>query len=170
MKTFGQYLKEQAEMQSDDSTPLKGYTADQIIDRIENLMDIFSDSIRFGVPSDMLGKATTYRDANGAIEKIKDIKHYYDQNGDEVRFYGWSIAYKGSWEATQTLKEKIKTAVDFGEEKLNMNLKKVIEYFTENKEDSDKVRSISISVDSKQAREAKAKAKEEGEDQEQFNA
>ena len=156
---FAQYIKEQSEIVPED-TKLKGYSAVQIIDRIAQLMDTLSDSVRFGVPSDNLGRSTTYRDANGAIQKIKDMQHYYDSKDEEVRFYCWSIEYAGSWKATQNLKSKIDSAGGFGEELLNMNLKKVIDYFTENAEDSDNVRSIAISMDSKSIREAKSKSGE----------
>jgi hypothetical protein len=101
----------------------------------------------------MLGRATTYRDANGAIEKIKDVQHYYESSGEDVRFYCWSIAYRGSWDATTNLKEKINSAGGFGEE-TNMNLKKIVSYFTDNREDADNVRSIAISLDSKEKRKA----------------
>jgi hypothetical protein len=151
LKSFTQYLTEEEEILSD--APLKGYTADQIIDRIGELMNFFSDSIKFGVPADLLGRASTYRDANGAIEKVKDIQHYYESSGEEVRFYCWSIAYRGSWDATNKLKDKINAAGGFGDES-NMSIKKIIEYFTNNREDSDNVRSISISLDSKEKREA----------------
>jgi hypothetical protein len=116
-------------------------------------MQVFSDSLKFGVPADMLGRATTYRDANGAIEKIKDVQHYYESSGEDVRFYCWSIAYRGSWDATTNLKEKINSAGGFGEE-TNMNLKKIVSYFTDNREDADNVRSIAISLDSKEKRKA----------------
>lgn len=151
LRSFVQYLKEEEEVSSE--APLKGYTSEQIIERIEELMTVFSDSLKFGVPSDMLGRATTYRDANGSIEKVKDIKHYYESSGEEVMFYCWSISYRGSWEATKNLKEKIQSAGGFGEES-NMNLKKIISYFGENREDADNVRSISISLDSKEKRKA----------------
>ena len=141
-----QYIKEaeEAEMIS----PLKGYKADQIIGRIEELMEVLSDQIRFGVPSDNLGRATTYRDANGAIQRIKDILHYYDSKNEPVRFYCWSVSYAGSWKAATTLRRKIDAAGGFGEQPNNVNLKKAVEYFTENPEDSDNLRSISISIDS----------------------
>lgn len=160
IKNFAQYVKEQAEASLEPTAKLKGYKADQIIDRITQLMDVLSDSVRFGVPSDNLGRSTTYRDANGAIQKIKDMQHYYDSKGEDVRFYCWSIEYAGSWKATQNLKSKIETAGGFGEELLNMNLKKVIDYFTTNAEDSDNVRSIAISMDSKSIRDAKSKSGE----------
>lgn len=162
IKPFIQYLKEQVETQISEEAPLKGYTADQIIDRISELMEILSDDVRFGVPSDTLGRATTYRDANGAIQKIKDMQHYYASKSEEVRFYCWSISYNGTWKATKNLKKKIEEAGGFGEEKLNMNLKKIIDYFTQNAEDSDNVRSISISMDSKSIRKA-MRAPEESE-------
>jgi hypothetical protein len=160
IKPFSQYLKEQSETQTDAKQPLKGYTADQIIERISQLMEILSENVRFGVPSDTLGRATTYRDANGAIQKIKDLQHYYSSKSEEVRFYCWSISYHGSWKATVNLKKKIEDAGGFGEEKLNMNLKKVIDYFTKNQEDSDNIQSISISMDSQSIRKAKQSAEE----------
>ena len=91
IKPFLQYLKEEEERTGNIERPLKGYTADQIIDRIAELMEILADAVRFGVPSDTLGRATTYRDANGAIQKIKDMQHYYESKGEDVRFYCWSI-------------------------------------------------------------------------------
>jgi hypothetical protein len=160
LKFFSQYLREQAEQSEGLDRPLKGYNADQLISRIEELMEILSDDVRFGVPSDTLGRATTYRDANGAIQKIKDMLHYYDSKGEEVRFYCWSISYNGSWKATKNLKKKIEEAGGFGESDLNMNLKKVVDYFTQNPEDSDNVRSISISMDAMSIRKATGKATE----------
>ena len=80
IKSFTTYLKEQAEVNVEVSAPLKGYTAEQIIGRISELMELLSDEVRFGVPSDTLGRATTYRDANGAIQKIKDMQHYYESS------------------------------------------------------------------------------------------
>jgi hypothetical protein len=162
IKSFTTYLKEQAEVNVEVSAPLKGYTAEQIIGRISELMELLSDEVRFGVPSDTLGRATTYRDANGAIQKIKDMQHYYESKGEDVRFYCWSISYNGSWKATKNLRKKIEEAGGFGEQELNMNLKKIIDYFTQNAEDSDNVRSISISMDAKSIREAmKSKPEEE---------
>jgi hypothetical protein len=155
LKGFTQYLKEAEETDPQTGNrPLKGYTADQIIDRISQLMEVLSDNVRFGVPSDTLGRATTYRDANGAIQKIQDMQHYYTSKNEEVRFYCWSISYNGSWNSTKTLKAKIESAGGFGEETLNMNLKKIVDYFTTNAEDSDNVRSISISMDSISIRKA----------------
>lgn len=153
LRSFSQYLTEKIES-LDLDRKLKGYTADQLIERISQLMDVLSDSVRFGVPSDTLGRATTYRDANSAIQKIRDMQLYYEKKGEDVRFYCWSISYRGSWEATQSLKEKIESSGGFGEEKMNLNLKKVISYFTENKEDSDNVATISISMDSMSIRKA----------------
>jgi hypothetical protein len=158
IKPFIQYVKESEDANPDMSRPLRGYKADQIITRISELMEVLSDDVRFGVPSDTLGRATTYRDANGAIQKIKDMQHYYDSKNEEVRFYCWSISYNGSWNATKNLKQKIDAAGGFGEEDMNMNLKKIIDYFTENAEDSDNVRSISISMDAVSIRQASAKA------------
>jgi hypothetical protein len=152
VKYFSEYITESEEAER----PLKGYTADQLISRIEEMMETLSDDVRFGVPSDNLGRATTYRDANGAIQRIKDIQHYYDSKSEDVRYYCWSISYNGSWKATTNLKNKIESAGGLGDQVNNINLKKLIEYFTTNAEDSDNVRSISISIDAKSVRKTMA--------------
>ena len=154
-----QYIKEAEEAAA--NSPLKGYPADQIITRIGDLMEVLSDQVRFGVPSDNLGRATTYRDANGAIQRIKDIVHYYDSKNEQVRFYCWSLSYGGTWKAAKNLRQKIEDAGGFGEELNNVNLKKVIEYFESNPEDSDNLRSISISIDSESIRKAMSAPKPE---------
>ena len=125
---------------------LKGYTSDDVIERIGNLMEIMPDRVKFGIPADSKGYSTSYRDANGAIEKIKDINHYYQSKGENVKFYCWNISYSGSWDATKALRSKIDEFGGFGRES-NINLKKVISYFSENSEDVDNIRSISISID-----------------------
>lgn len=173
VKFFSEYLKEQAEEQTqgvatpsstekqetetskettnDSSGPLKGYKAQQLIDRINQLMEIMPDDVKFGVPADNYGHATTYRDANGAIEKILDLDHYYSGKGEDVRFYCWNINYGGSWEASKNLRKKISDFGGLGKEQ-NLNLKKIVEYFTKNPEDVDNIRSFSISLDSKASR------------------
>jgi hypothetical protein len=155
MRSYFQYVNESEET----SKSLRGYKSETIIERIEELMEVLSDRVRFGVPSDYLGKALTSRDANGAIQRIKELTRYYAGNGESVRFYCWSIAYTGSFEATESLREKIEAAGGFGSD-LNMNLKKMIKYFSENKEDSDNVATISIGMDAKSIREAINKAKQ----------
>jgi len=145
------------------SIPLRGYDYETVISRIEELMEIMSDKVKFGVPSDNKGYALTYRDANGAIQKIQDKNHYYSGKGEEVKFYCWNISYAGSWDATQSLKEKIEEFGGFGRD-VNMNLKKVIEYFAQNPEDADNVRSISISIDSESIRKDAASNKKPAED------
>lgn len=189
VKFFRDYIKEQAEDQtqgtaapdsqekesteveanrSEDkevapSGPLKGYKAEQLVDRINKLMEIMPDDIKFGVPADNYGHATTYRDANGAIEKIMDLNHYYGGKGEEVKFYCWNINYGGSWEASKNLRKKIADFGGLGKDQ-NINLKKVIEYFTQNPEDVDNVRSFSISLDSKASRKFADKMKNQGEE------
>ena len=154
-----QYIKEAEE--AEVKSPLKGYPADQLIIRIGELMEVLSDQVRFGVPSDNLGRATTYRDANGAIQRIKDILHYYDSKNEQVRFYCWSLSYGGTWKSAKNLRRKIEEAGGFGEEMNNVNLKKVVEYFESNPEDSDNLRSLSISIDSDSIRKAMSAPKAE---------
>jgi len=144
LKKFSQFVNEAEVM----TMPLKGYPADTVISRIEELVEALSDGVKFGVPSDYLGRAIAYKDANGAIQRIKDIKHYYDGKAEDVRFYCWSISYEGSWKATKNLRSKIESAGGFGEQPNNLNLKKMVEYFVENAEDSDNVASLTIGIDS----------------------
>ena len=54
---------------------LRGYPAETVVERIGQMMEIFPDRVKFGVPSDNKGLALTYRDANGAIQKIQDVSH-----------------------------------------------------------------------------------------------
>ena len=128
------------------SNPLRGYSAEIAIKRIEEMMEIMPDRVKFGVPADNKGYSLSYRDANGAIQKIRDIQHYYSGKGEDVTFYCWNISYAGSWDATKSLREKIDEFGGFGRE-MNINLKKVISYFNGNAEDVDNVRSFSISID-----------------------
>ena len=139
------------EQEESKSAPLKGYSADVLIERISTLMEIMPDQVKFGVPSDNKGYSLTYRDANGAIQKINDLAHYYSRKGEPVKFYCWTISYSGSWDATKSLRRKIDEFGGFGNES-NMNLKKVAEYFSKNTEDTDNVRSFSISIDTKSIR------------------
>ena len=112
VKTFSEY--EVINEQESTDVPLRGYKAEKVLDRINNLMEIMPDRVKFGVPADTKGHATSYRDANGAIEKINDIQHYYSGKGEEVRFYCWNISYSGSWDATKSLRQKIDEYGGFG--------------------------------------------------------
>lgn len=157
--TFRKFEKLYEEEEVKTKSPLKGYAAEVIIKRIEEMMEIMPDRVKFGVPADNKGYSLSYRDANGAIQKIMDVAHYYSGKGEDVKFYCWNISYSGSWDATKSLREKIDEFGGFGRE-LNMNLKKVIKYFSENPEDVDNIRSISISIDSKSIRKDKSKSSE----------
>jgi hypothetical protein len=160
------YEQEQQNAEAGGEAPLRGYPADQVIARIEELMNIMPDRVKFGVPADIKGYSTSYRDANGAIEKINDINHYYSGKGEEVRFYCWNISYSGSWDATKSLRAKIDEAGGFGREQ-NMNLKKIIKYFSGNSEDVDNVRSIALSIDAKSIRKTTDRQSEAEEEQPQ---
>ncbi len=140
-----------------ESIPLRGYPSGVVIERISAMMELMPDRVKFGVPSDNKGYSITYRDANGAIQKIKDIDHYYSNKGEEVKYYCWNISYAGSWDATKGLRSKIDEAGGFGKP-TNMNLKKIIDYFSKNPEDVDNVRSISISIDSQSIRKSGSKS------------
>lgn len=151
VKKFKEFEKLNEEKKS---SPLRGYPAETIIERIGQIMEIFPDRVKFGVPADNKGNSLSYRDANGAIQKIQDVAHYYAGKGEKVKFYCWNISYAGSWNATKSLREKIDASGGFGREQ-NMNLKKVFKYFSNNPEDVDNVRSLSISIDSASVRKDK---------------
>jgi hypothetical protein len=155
--SYSQYINESEEVGT--SSALTGYKADQIINRIKELMEVVSDRIRFGIPPDNLDRGTTYKTANEVILRINDILHYYNGKKEEVRFYCGSITYEGSWEATESLTQKISDAGGFGKEK-NLDLKKVIAYFTENREDVDKLSKITIRIDSPSIRKDRLTQKE----------
>ena len=161
MKNRVNKFKDYEHLNEDDGkqTPLRGYTASVMISRIEQLMEVMPDRIKFGVPADIKGYSTSYRDANGAIQKIMDISHYYSGKGEDVSFYCWNVSYSGSWDATKGLRAKIDEFGGFGREQ-NMNLKKVVEYFGDNTEDADNVRSLSISIDTMSIRKATNKQSE----------
>ena len=69
MHKFNKFIS----INENSESKLKGYSSDQVIERIENLMEIMPDRVKFGIPADSKGYSTSYRDANGAIEKIKDV-------------------------------------------------------------------------------------------------
>lgn len=156
VNNFKEFEKLNEQEESKDSA-LRGYSAEVIIKRIEEMMEIMPDRVKFGVPADNKGYSLSYRDANGAIQKIMDVNHYYSSKGEEVKFYCWNISYAGSWDATKSLREKIDQFGGFGRE-ANINLKKVISYFSKNEEDVDNIRSLSISIDSKSVRKDMEKA------------
>ena len=156
--SYSQYINESEE--TGTSSALTGYKADQIINRIKELMEVASDRIRFGIPPDNLDRGTTYKTANEVILRINDILHYYNGKKEEVRFYCQSVTYEGSWEATESLTQKISDAGGFGKFKENLDLKKVIEYFTENKEDVDKLSKLTIRIDSPSIRKDRLTQKE----------
>lgn len=161
VKGFREFNKINEEA-SAENIPLRGYSAEKMKARLAEFVEIMPDRLKIGVPSDNKGYTITYRDINGAIQKIDDLVHTYSSQGEEITFYCWSVGYAGTWEATKILKEKIKEAGGFGKNEDNLNLKKMISYFNKNREDVDNIRSISISIDSESIRKEKIDKAEEG--------
>jgi hypothetical protein len=151
-------LNEQADIKN---VPLRGYSAELIKKRLYELVDVMPDRMKIGVPSDNKGYSITYRDLNGAIQKIEDLEHIYSQKGEEITFYCWNIGYGGTPEGTENLKDKIKNEGGFGKDGENLRLDKIVSYFTKNREDADNVRSISISIDSESIRKEKLSKSQE---------
>ena len=137
-------------------------------ERLAEFVEIMPDRLKIGVPSDNKGYTITYRDINGAIQKIDDLVHTHSSQGEEITFYCWSVGYAGTWDATKILKEKIKEAGGFGKSEDNLSLKKMISYFNKNQEDVDNIRSISISIDSESIRKEKMNKAEEGPQREEI--
>jgi len=130
----------------------RGISYENMIKKIEVLMKVLPGDIQFGVPSDNLGQSTSYKSVSDAIQRIKDIAHYYKKRKEKVRFYCWSVTFKGDWEASQELEDKMKEADGLYHEDQKrygkVDLLKIKEYVESNPEDSDDFKSFSISLDS----------------------
>lgn len=137
-------------------SPLKGISSENIIKKIEAVMDVLPNDIQFGVPSDNLGQSTSYKSASDAIQRIKDITHYYNKRKEDVKFYCWSITFKGDFNASQELEDKMAEADGlFHEDKAKygkIDMIKVRDYVQTNPEDADEFKSFSISLDSASSR------------------
>lgn len=135
---------------------LKGIPDENIIKKIESLMKVLPSGVQFGVPSDNLGQSTSYKSAADAIQRIKDIAHYYEKRKEKVRFYCWSITFKGDFNASQELEDKMIEVDGLFHENQNkygkIDMIKVKEYVETNPEDADEFKSFSISLDSNASR------------------
>jgi hypothetical protein len=147
---YSQFIFEKKEM------ALKGISSENIIKKIESVMEVLPNDIQFGVPSDNLGQSTSYKDASDAIQRIKDISHYYSKRKEDVKFYCWSITFKGDFNASQELEDKMIEADGlFHEDKEKygkIDMIKVKDYVQTNPEDADEFKSFSISLDSKSSK------------------
>ncbi len=163
---------------------LKGIPYENMIKKIEAVMNVLPSDIQFGVPSDNLGQSTSYKDASDAIQRIKDIAHYYEKRKEKVRFYCWSITFKGDFNASQELEDKMIEADGLFHENKDkygkIDMIKVRDYVETNPEVADEFKSFSISLDSNSSRkfgmklssetlsdESKSKSKEEEESEEE---
>jgi hypothetical protein len=135
---------------------LKGILYENMIKKIEAVMEVLPNDVQFGVPSDNLGQSTSYKDASDAIQRIKDITHYYTKRKEKVRFYCWSITFKGDFNASQELEDKMVEAdALFHEDQKKygkIDIIKVRDYIKSNPEDADEIKSFSISLDSNASR------------------
>lgn len=135
---------------------IKGIPANNMIKKIEAIMEVLPNEIEFGVPSDNLGQSTSYKNAADAIQRIKDIKHYYDKRKQEVKFYCWSVTFNGPWNASQELEDQMVEQDglyhDNKEKYGKIDLIKVRDYIQSNPEESGDFKSFSISLDSTASR------------------
>ena len=131
---------------------LKGIPYENMIKKIEAVMEVLPSDVQFGVPSDNLGQSTSYKSPADAIQRIKDIAHYYEKRKEKVRFYCWSITFKGDFNASQELEDKMIDAdAIFHEDQKKygkIDIIKVRDYMKSNPEDADEIKSFSISLDS----------------------
>lgn len=135
---------------------LKGIPYENMIKKIEAVMKILPSDVQFGVPSDNLGQSTSYKSTSDAIQRIKDIAHYYEKRKEKVRFYCWSITFKGDFNASQELEDKMIEADSLFHENQKkygkIDMIKVRDYVETNPEDADEFKSFSISLDSNSSR------------------
>lgn len=143
---YSEFIFEQKE------NSLKGIPYENMIKKIESIMEVLPNDVQFGVPSDNLGQSTSYKDAADAIQRIKDIAHYYIKRKEKVRFYCWSMTFKGDFNASQELEDKMIDAdALFHEDQKKygkIDIIKVRDYMKSNPEDTDEIKSFSISLDS----------------------
>lgn len=135
---------------------LKGIPYENMIKKIEAVMEVLPSDVQFGVPSDNLGQSTSYKSPADAIQRIKDIAHYYEKRKEKVRFYCWSITFKGDFNASQELEDKMIEADGLFHENQKkygkIDMIKVRDYVQTNPEDADEFKSFSISLDSNASR------------------
>ena len=135
---------------------LKGIPYENMIKKIEAVMEVLPSDVQFGVPSDNLGQSTSYKSPADAIQRIKDIAHYYEKRKEKVRFYCWSITFKGDFNASQELEDKMIEADGLFHENQKkygkIDMIKVRDYVETNPEDADEFKSFSISLDSNASR------------------
>jgi len=135
---------------------LKGIPYENMIKKIEAVMEVLPSDVQFGVPSDNLGQSTSYKSPADAIQRIKDIAHYYEKRKEKVRFYCWSITFKGDFNASQELEDKMIEADGLFHENQKkygkIDMIKVRDYVKTNPEDADEFKSFSISLDSNASR------------------
>jgi len=135
---------------------LKGIPYENMIKKIEAVMEVLPSDVQFGVPSDNLGQSTSYKSPSDAIQRIKDIAHYYEKRKEKVRFYCWSITFKGDFNASQELEDKMIEADGLFHENQKkygkIDMIKVRDYVKTNPEDADEFKSFSISLDSNASR------------------
>ena len=135
---------------------LKGIPYENMIKKIESVMEVLPSDVQFGVPSDNLGQSTSYKSPSDAIQRIKDIAHYYEKRKEKVRFYCWSITFKGDFNASQELEDKMIEADGLFHENQKkygkIDMIKVRDYVETNPEDADEFKSFSISLDSNASR------------------
>lgn len=158
---------------SGSSRPLKGIPAKNMIKKIEMAMEYLPDDVQFGVPSDNLGHSTSYKSPIDAIQRIKDLQHYYKRRGKKVRFYCRSITFTGTWESTRQLEKQMVDGGQLYHEDRDtfgdIDLKKIADYLKDNPEDADNFGKFALSIDSEEAveflnRELEKEDKEEEED------
>ena len=142
--------------EKDEISELKGIPPENMIKKMESIMEVLPESTEFGVPSDNLGQSTSYKNINNAIQRIKDIAHYYKKRKQAVKFYCWSVTFKGNFKAIQELEEMMEEADALYHENKKkygkVDLMKIKDYIEANPEDSDEFKSFSISLDSNASR------------------
>lgn len=159
--SYLEFVNESEDGKSPEGYELKGYSANEIIERLRELVKVLPDKVRFGIPPDNLGRNITYMDLNGIVQRILNIEKHYSMKNENVSFYCWSVAFAGTPSSSEALRAKIENNKEFGKYKTNLNLKMMIDYFTNNREDSDNLGSISIGIDSPTIRKEMESSSEE---------
>lgn len=120
----------------------------EIINQIKSLVEVTSDKLSIGAPSDVNGHGTAYGNIEKAIQKIEDHVHYYSKKNEQVKFYCWNLGWN-DWQSGNAVEKKFKQAGVKYEKYKFVDLEQLVKYFQANPDDAGLLKSVSISLESK---------------------
>jgi len=136
------------EEQTDQPVEVGDSNAQEIITQLKSLVEVTSDKLSIGVPSDVNGHGTAYGNIEKAIQKIEDHVHYYSKKNEGVKFYCWNLGWN-DYQSGSAVEKKFKRAGVNYEKYKFIDLGQLVKYFQANPDDAGLLKSVSISLESK---------------------